>query len=255
MNAREYLDRLAMPTPASPSERSLRELHLAHLRAVPFENLDIHLGRPIRLEREALFHKVVRERRGGFCYELNGLFSWLLGSLGYRVTLLSARVYSPAGRLGPEFDHLALRVDLESPWLCDVGFGESFLEPLPLRPGESSEGDRSYRLSASGDQWLYERRAGSEHWERQYAFTLLPRRMEEFLPMCAFHQTSPESPFTRKRICTLATREGRITFSEGRLIETRGHERSIAPVEGAEAEAAVLRERFGVELLAPEQVR
>jgi N-hydroxyarylamine O-acetyltransferase len=237
--------------PAAVDEASLRALHRAHLLAVPFENLDIHLGRRIRLEPEALFHKLVRERRGGFCYELNGLFGWLLDSLGYAVTRLSARVYSSAGALGPEFDHLALRVDLDRPFLCDVGFGEGFLEPLPLRPGEHAEGDRAYRLSREDGDWRYERRAGGERWERQYRFTLAPRRMEEFLPMCEFHQTSPESPFTRRRLCTLATAGGRLTLSEGRLIETRGVERKTTPVEGPEAEAAVLRERFGIRLPGP----
>jgi len=252
MNVEEYLDRLAVPPPPAADEASLRALHRAHLLSVPFENLDIHLGRPIRLEPEALFQKIVRERRGGFCYELNGLFGWLLERLGYAVTRLSGRVYSPSGERGPELDHLALRVDLDRPFLCDVGFGEGFLEPLPLEPGEISGGGRaSSRLSRSGEEWLYERRAGTEPWERQYTFTLLPRRMEEFAPMCVFHQTSPESPFTRRRLCTLATVAGRLTLSEGRLIETRGDERVTTPLQGPEAEAAVLRERFGVSLSPP----
>lgn len=251
MNAAEYLDRLAAPRPAAADEPALRSLHRAHLHAVPFENLDIHLGRRIRLEPEALFEKVVRERRGGFCYELNGLFGWLLETLGFSVTRLSARVYSSAGALGPEYDHLALRVDLPGgrPFLCDVGFGEGFLEPLPLRPGEYVEADRAYRLSLEGGDWRYElRRAGSERWDRQYRFTLQPRRMEEFGAMCLWHQTAPESPFTRRRLCTLATAGGRVTLSEGKLIETLGTARKTTQVEGLEAEAAVLRDRFGVRL-------
>jgi len=251
MNGAEYLERLAAPRPPAADEAALRALHRAHLHAVPFENLDIHLGRRIRLGPEALFEKIVRERRGGFCYELNGLFGWLLEALGFSVTRLSARVYSSAGALGAEYDHLALRVDLpgDRPFLCDVGFGEGFLEPLPLRPGEHAEGDHAYRLSAEGDDWLYEfRRARSERWERQYRFTLRPRRMEEFEAMCLWHQTSPESPFTRRRLCTLAVAGGRVTLSEGKLIETRGTDRKTTPVEGLEAEAAVLRDRFGVRL-------
>src|SRR6185295_3735733 len=248
MNAAEYLERLAAPRPAAADEAALRFLHRAHLRAVPFENLDIHLGRRIRLEPEALFEKIVRERRGGFCYELNGLFGWLLEALGFSVTRLSARVYSNTGALGPEYDHLALRVDLpgDRPFLCDVGFGEGFLEPLPLRAGEHAQGDRAYRLSKDeGGDWLYEyRRAANAPWERQYRFTLQPRRMEEFLGMCQWHQTSPESPFTRRRLCTLPTAGGRVTLSEGKLIETLGVDRTTTPVEGLEAEAAALRERF-----------
>lgn len=250
MNVGEYLDRLAAAPPPAADEASLRALHRAHLHAVPFENLDIHLGRPLRLEPEALFQKLVRERRGGFCYELNGLFAWLLERLGYAVTRISARVYSSSGVRGPEFDHLALRVDLDRPFLCDVGFGEGFLEPLPLSPGEFSDRGGAYRLSEGGGEWLYERRAGTDPWEKQYTFTLLPRRMEEFAPMCAFHQTSPESPFTRRRLCTLPVPGGRITLSEGRLLETRGQERVTTPV-SPEAEAAVLLDRFGVRLTPP----
>ena len=251
MDIVRYLERIRYTGELVPGYATLRDLHIAHLRAVPFENLDIHLGRPIRLEPEALFRKVVRERRGGFCYELNGLFGWLLERLGYAVTRLSARVYSSSGARGPEFDHLALRVDLDRPFLCDVGFGEGFLEPLPLEPGQFSDGGRAYRLSRSGEEWLYERRAGADRWEKQYTFTLLPRRMEEFAPMCTFHQTSPESPFTRRRLCTLATATGRLTLGEGRLIETRGDQRVTTPVQDPEAEAAVLRERFGVSLIPP----
>lgn len=250
MNASGYLARLQATRPLAADASSLHALHRAHLLSVPFENLDIARGRAIRLEREALFRKVVEERRGGFCYELNGLFGWLLGELGFQVTLLSARVFSSAsGERGPEFDHLALRVDLEEPWLCDVGFGEAFLQPLPLSEGETAEGETRHRLSRQGDgEWLYERRPAEGAWERQYSFTLVPRGMEEFQAMCRYHQTSPDSPFTRKRLCTMATEGGRVTLSSGKLTVTRGQERETVVLDGPAAEAAVLAERFGVVL-------
>jgi arylamine N-acetyltransferase len=103
--------------------------------AVPFENLDISLGRKIICDESRFLHKIVNERRGGFCYEMNGAFAELLRALGFKVTLLSARVSGGDGSEGPEFDHLALRVDLDQPWLADVGFGDSFVEPLLLEPG------------------------------------------------------------------------------------------------------------------------
>jgi N-hydroxyarylamine O-acetyltransferase len=252
MNASDYLARIRAARPSGPDVHSLHALHRAHLLSVPFENLDIERGRPIRLEREALFRKVVGERRGGFCYELNGLFAWLLETLGFQVTLLSGRVFSSVtGERGPEFDHLALRVDLEEEsWLCDVGFGEGFLHPLRLAEGaERAEGGWLHRVARWGDgEWLYERRRGDGAWERQYSFTLLPRRMEEFEAMCRFHQTSPASPFTRKRLCTVATEAGRATFTPGKLVVTRGGEREVTTLDGPEAEAAVLAERFGVVL-------
>ena len=89
-------------------------MHRAHLLAVPFENLDIHLGRPISLDQDALFGKIVTRRRGGFCYELNGLFALLLRELGFEVTLLSAGVARADGGFGPEFDHLTLLVSESS---------------------------------------------------------------------------------------------------------------------------------------------
>src|SRR5512146_954327 len=105
-----YLNRIHYSGPLEPTAETLRQLHRAHLYSVPFENLDIHLGRPIRLEEEALFVKIVTARRGGFCYELNGLFSRLLTGLGYQVTLLNARGVHEDGSYSIDFDHLALQV-------------------------------------------------------------------------------------------------------------------------------------------------
>ncbi len=115
---------------------ALRRLHVAHLRTVPFENLDIHRGVPIVLEQDRILKKLVTDRRGGFCYELNSGFAWLLSELGYRVTLLSAEVARPEGGFGIPFDHMALLVEADGGlWLADVGFGDSFLYPLRFRRG------------------------------------------------------------------------------------------------------------------------
>src|SRR5690349_2377671 len=116
-----YLSRIGMPEElAPPSAELLRELHIRHLESVPFENLSIHLDEPIRLDEDALLDKIVRRRRGGFCYELNGVFAALLEALGFRVTRHAARVFSGDGQLGIPFDHLALIVDLDEEWLVDV---------------------------------------------------------------------------------------------------------------------------------------
>src|SRR4051794_25362765 len=96
-DAAAYLDRIRHTGSRAPTIEALRALHRAHLHAVPFENLDIHLGRPIRLDPGAFFRKIVGERRGGFCYELNGLFAELLAALGFEVSLLSARAADGAG--------------------------------------------------------------------------------------------------------------------------------------------------------------
>lgn len=124
-----YLARIGARRPATPDADSLRDLHERHLNTVPFENVSIHLGERIGLDEKALFDKIVQRRRGGFCYELNGAFSGLLSALGFNVSLLSVKVFGDEGRLGPPFDHLALRVDLDEPWLVDVGFGRHARHP------------------------------------------------------------------------------------------------------------------------------
>ena len=146
-----YLGRIGYEGSREPSAETLGELQSAHLRAVPFENLSIHSGEPIVLEDEALFEKIVNRRRGGFCYELNGLFAALLRGLGFEVEMLAAGVATEADNFGPEFDHMTLLVKLDERWMADVGFGDSFLEPLRLdTPDEQVEGARAYKLFFRG---------------------------------------------------------------------------------------------------------
>jgi N-hydroxyarylamine O-acetyltransferase len=116
MDTNAYLERIGYRGPLAPTAETLRRLHLAHLLSVPFENLSIHAGEPIVLDDEALFDKIVVRGRGGFCYELNGLFAALLRSLGFKVEMLSAAVMGRAGEFGPEFDHMALLVTLAERW-------------------------------------------------------------------------------------------------------------------------------------------
>jgi N-hydroxyarylamine O-acetyltransferase len=217
-----YLDRISYSGSREPTPATLHQLHRAHLFAVPFENLDITLGRKIVCDQDSFLRKIVEQRRGGFCYELNGAFAALLRKLGFKVTLLSARAPREDGGYSPEFDHLALKVDLEETWLADVGFGDSFLDPLRLQIGEEQkQGASKFRILEQSGLLYVERTEPNSIWKRQYCFTLVPRRLDEFAPMCHYHQTSPESPFTRKSLCTKATPYGRITLSDRNLIITR----------------------------------
>lgn len=249
--AAAYLARIGYAGPRSPGAEALAALHRAHLHAVPFENLDIHLRRPIRLDHGALFRKIVGERRGGFCYELNGLFAGLLGFLGYEVSLLSVRVAGKEGGLSPEYDHLALLVEGEGRWLADVGFGRSFHAPLSLDAviETEAEGTRYRAVETAGD-WQVQSRKADGDWAPEYAFSLAPHPLEDFAERCAFHQTSPESHFTRGAVCTLPVGRGRRTLSGRTLIEIEGDTRREAPLEGAAREEA-LASLFGIRLPAP----
>src|SRR5579871_1708740 len=133
MDISAYLERIDYRGSLDITPETLRDLQVAHLRTVPFENLSVVMGEPVILDDASLFEKIVVRRRGGFCYELNGLFAALLRDLGFPVEMLSAGVSrSSAQVFGPGFDHLALMVTLEHRWLVDVGFGGSFFEPLRL---------------------------------------------------------------------------------------------------------------------------
>ncbi len=248
VDVESYLQRIKYVGEVRPTEATLRSLHRAHLFTVPFENLDIHLGRQIVCDEDRILRKIVNEHRGGFCYELNGAFAALLRALGFRVTLLSARVAREDGSYGPEFDHLTLCVDFDEPWLADVGFGEGFLEPLRLEPGrEQAQRERIYRLTCIDDGFGLEVIVEGK-WKKEYAFTLQPRELPDFAGMCRYHQTSPDSHFTRQRICSLATPEGRVTLSDEKLIETRGSSRQERLLSGDQEWRAKLRELFGVVL-------
>ncbi len=256
MNLSAYLDRIHYHGPLAPTAETLRALHMAHLYAVPFENLDIGRGRRLSLALPDLFDKLVTRRRGGFCYELNGLFGWLLLSLGYEVAHLSARVFGGDGGLGPEFDHLALRVvcpaDADGwPWLADVGFGDSFVEPLRLAAGRpQAQGARVFGLDEDGQRWVYwmQEAGAAAAAERQYIFSLQPRAFPaDFEPMCVYQQTAPESHFTQHRICSLATPAGRITLSDRRyLVTEHGQKRETAIDDDAFWQ--LLHTDFGVDL-------
>jgi N-hydroxyarylamine O-acetyltransferase len=250
MDVDAYLERIHYRGPLTPTAGTLRQLQVAHLRAVPFENLSIHRGEPIELDDEALFEKIVVRRRGGFCYELNGLFAALLRALGFDVAMLSAGVMTAAGTFGPDFDHMTLLVPLAERWLADVGFGDSFLEPLLLdERGEQVQGRRAYRVDAGGDErlTLLQRGEGGE-WAAQYRFGLEPHVYADYAEMCHFHQTSPASHFTQRRVCSLATPEGRMTLSEMRLITTRDGERQERELAGEREYAEALREHFAIAL-------
>jgi N-hydroxyarylamine O-acetyltransferase len=252
MDIRPYLTRMQYFMPVKPDAQTLQGLHLAHMQNVPFENLDIGLKRQILLTEEALWNKIVVQKRGGFCYELNGLFAWLLKEIGFNMTYLNARVYNREGELGIDFDHLALLVNIPNTttrWLADVGFGDSFNLPLDFEErGEQVQGLRSYRLEQAGDGYTTWQKNYDSSWERQYFFDLQPHSFPvDYEPACSYHQTSPESSFTRGSIISRATADGRVSLEGEHLILTKNGQRSVRPINKDEYQA-LLREYFGFDL-------
>ncbi|OJH35195.1 hypothetical protein BON30_39760 [Cystobacter ferrugineus] len=227
---------------------TLRALHRRHIETIPFENLDIHSRRPIVLDEAAFFEKIIRRRRGGFCYELNGLFAALLRALGFQVSYLSGRVSSDGARdTGPEFDHLLLEVTWQGSWLVDVGFGDAFAEPLPLAPGRWVSQEKMFHLEQRGeDDWALWQEQSTGRWRLLYGFSRVPRRLEEFSEMCLYHQTSPDSVFHKNRLCTRKTDTGRVTLSGTKLIITQQGQRLVRTLAVAEDVERALLEYFGI---------
>jgi N-hydroxyarylamine O-acetyltransferase len=257
MDVQTYLFRIQYFKPIKRDAQTLQELQLAHMRNVPFENLDIGLKRPIHLTEEALWDKIIVHKRGGFCYELNGLFAWLLREIGFDVTYLNARVYNRQGELGIDFDHLALLVTIPNEsgrWLTDVGFGDSFNAPLSFEEsGEQVQGLRSYRLEPAPDGYITWQRNYDGSWERQYFFDLKPHKFpEEYEPACLYHQTSPQSSFTRGSIISRATPHGRVSLEAGRLILTENGQRREQLIEKEADYQRYLKQYFDV-ILSEEQ--
>jgi N-hydroxyarylamine O-acetyltransferase len=253
METFHYLKRIGYAGAIKPDVETLRGLHLAHMFHVPFENLDIGWRRPIRLTEEALWDKIVVQKRGGFCYELNGLFGWILKQLGFDVTYLNARVYNRQGQLGINFDHLALLVQVRGQcgrWLVDVGFGDSFNEPLDFeKRGEQVQGLRSYRLEEVPDGFVTWQKNYDGTWQRQYFFDLQPHKFpDEYESGCLYHQTSPKSSFTRGSIISRATPDGRVSLEDGRLILTRNGQRTEHKIENKEEYDRLLNQHFDITL-------
>ena len=244
------LERIRYRGSRAANYQNLRSLQHAFLESVPFENLDIHLGRRISLEPGRIHQKLVLQRRGGFCYECNGLFAELLVSLGYGVSRHSARM-SLGGNVGPEFDHMVLVVALDRDYLVDVGNGQSVRDPLPLAGDDLSEAEGvEYRVNAHGDGYgLYYRTAESE-WLPRFLFSTIPREQSEFEAMCEFHQTSPESIFAKQRLATIATPEGRLTLLGNHFTEVRGAERNERELTSESKVLEILKRRFGIDLAA-----
>jgi N-hydroxyarylamine O-acetyltransferase len=253
MDIPTYLNRLHYARPVKPDAETLSGLQTAHMLNIPFENLDIGLRRNIHLSDEALWEKLIVRNRGGFCYELNGLFAWLLKQIGFDVTYLNARVFNEAGEPGIDFDHLALLVripDQSTCWLTDVGFGDSFNEPLNFEHrDEQVQGLRAYRLEQSNDGYITWQKNYDGSWERHYFFDLQPHQFpEEYEPACFYHQTSPKSSFTRSSIISRATPDGRVSLEDGWLIVTTNGRREKRPIPNQNEYKRLLKEYFGVEL-------
>lgn len=228
-----YLARVGHGRPSGPSLEVLTSLHEAHVASIPFENLDVLLGRPIELDLPSLQAKLVTARRGGYCFEQNTLFRGALEAIGFDVTSLAARVRAGATALRPR-THMLLLVDIAGDrFLADVGFGgDGPVQPLPLVAAPEREANaRGLRLHREGDLWVLSGDVAGPRIDL-YAFTLEPHYPVDYEMANHFTSTHPRSPF----LLTLTVQR---SWPTRRLI-LRGRELTVR--DGAESKTATLRD-------------
>lgn len=236
---------------------TLRELQRNHVLSIPFETLDIHNQIPILLQINFLYQKVILDRRGGYCYELNVLFHRLLTLSGFEVKMIGGRLHHGNNKFGREFEHMALLVELNGrKFLVDVGYGDFSMTPLAILPGEIQSDGRNYYqiidpIVVDGKSYLGVAKwnMSKQDFKIDYIFTLTPRVLADFQEMNEFHQSSPESHFRRSVICTLPTEEGRITLINNKLIRTEGGKRQVRVIQGEDHRDEILEKYFHMDMV------
>jgi len=247
----KYLERIGYTQKPKVDIESLKTLHKAHLFNVPFEDLDIQNGVKMSLDTDHLYQKVVENNRGGFCYELNSLFRELLNEIGFNVRMVAARTFDQEGIWQPEYDHMALIVELDELWLADVGFGDLLIEPIKLNHSDIQQDVfNSFKIKQqeNGDYLLEMAFPGSSEFKKQYTFNPEPEIIDNFKPECEMKQTDPNSHFRINKICTIATPEGRKTIKNDKFIERRNGIRRETIINGEVHENILLKEHFNIEL-------
>ena len=256
INTREYLARIGADTIGSVADtNTLRMLQRQHLLNVPFENLDIHWGRPITLDTDRFYQKIVRENRGGFCYELNGLFNELLREIGFQTRLVSARVGDGKGNFSDEYDHLAILVIIgEMYHLADVGFGAFTSWPLQFIPDVEQEDDTGvFMIREFRDEYFEVAKKEGETWRSEYIFKPLGRDLSEFEARCEYQQTSPESHFMKNKSSSLMTENGRKTLTDSKLIVTKGGDKTETEINSEDEFDQLLMKEFSIGRHSPTQ--
>ena len=246
MELSDYLARIDYQGQPAVTLECLNALHRQHLLHVPYENLDVQLGRPLDLEMERIFDKIVRRRRGGWCYEMNGLLGWALGEIGFDVMRMAGGVMRSQGGDSMLGNHLVLAVHLEQPYIADVGLGNGLIEPTPLRVGPISQEFRNCSLEQiEDDYWRFHNFPGALPLDFDFRYVAADEAL--LAESCAQLQSDPDSKFMQNLICMRLHPDG-VRFLIGRMLFTfSGPESKQKLLESAEELSRTLSEAFGLE--------
>lgn len=275
MNVEEYFMRTGYKGAVGKLDlETLTAIFQHHIRAVPFENLSIHCGETITLDLDQVYNKIVKKQRGGWCMENNQLLFWVLTSLGYDTTILGAYVFNPQRKMyATDMTHLIIKVVLEGKtYIVDAGFGVSYQmwQPMELVSGKDQpQTPGIFRFTEDNGIWHYEKMRRKQYIPNQsfsnsallekserrsiYLFSLEPRTVEDFRLQCSYLQTSPNSLFTKKSICTLQTTDGFRALIGWTFSETKyNYQENVDLVEFTtltdDEVEKMLMEKFGISL-------
>ena len=251
MDLQAYFERVGFQGQARPDVATLVALHRAHLQAIPYDSLDVQLGRPVSLDPQAAFDKIVTRRRGGWCYEMNGLFGAALQAIGFKVTRMAGAAMRETRGDSTIGSHLALLVEpqvaADGRWIADVGFGDGALEPFPLAPGPMSFDGYDFRLEALDSRWwrFHNHEFGGA---KSFDFIVEPADPAVLQQKSDWLQASPDSPFVQNLICQ-RYRGGEILQLLGRVYrQIEGSVRRERLIESADELVEVLALDFGLDL-------
>lgn len=245
-----YFERINYRGSTEACEDALRDIHTAHTLNVPFENLDVFYRRPILLDGASLYKKIVKERRGGYCFEMNGIFSLVLQEMGFKVTNLLARVTIDGIHYTTK-THQAILVETGgNRWLADVGFGnDGMIAPLIFEENtEQRQFAHMYRLITNPTLGYVLQKKAGEHYNSLYAFTLDECGPEDFLMSNHFTATFPKSFFLTMRMCTMPTKDGRITLTDNHFKVVKNDDVLDTPITNDNEFNTALKKHFSLDL-------
>ena len=259
-----YLERIRLPEVQECDAEGLRVLQWAHRLAIPFENLDIPLGRGIRIDSASVFAKLVTARRGGYCFEQNRLFGDALAAFGFTVRPLLARVLlGPPGAIPPK-THTLLLVTIDGQdWIADAGFGGGYAPPMPLVEGAEVTGPdgATHRLIADTRGWVLLRdgnpattdgRGGGEGWVEQYSFTLAEVAPADLALSNHWTSTAPGTRFTELMVVSIALPRGFASLTGRSYKRHSAGEDTAAEIDDPRVYRMRLSMMFGIDLSAEE---
>lgn len=248
MDIQPYLDRIGYTGSPRPDLETLTKLHRLHLRAIPYESLDVLLGAAPSLAPEHAYRKIVANGRGGWCYEMNGLFGAMLRIIGFQVTEMAGAVTRGERGALSHGNHLLLRVDLDRPYIADVGFGDGMIEPIPLAPGVYRRSGFEFRLEdLEDDGWLrfHNHVMGGAGY---FDFRNRPADPGQLAATSAWLIRSPDSVFTQTALA-FRHRENAVVSLVGRLFSSvRPDGKTARLVADAQDFTATLRREFGLDV-------